>query len=65
MLFPINSPVAYVALRAAFLVAVSKTCGSDFAAASNNCLPYLSDRYPSNDKNPSTLKYFLVLGSIE
>ena len=54
MLFPINSPVAYVALRAAFLVAVSKTCGSDFAAASNNSLPYLSDRYPSNDKNPST-----------
>ena len=35
------------------------------AAISNNCFPFLLDRYFENDKNPYPLTYFLVLGSIE
>ena len=53
ILFPINSP----ALWTTFLEPVFK----ESSPVSKNCFLY----FLVNDKNPSPLNYFLVLGSIE
>ena len=65
ILFSMNSPVASVALRTTFLEAVFRASSPVLAAVSNNCFPYLLDRFLANHKNPYPLTYFLVLGSIE
>ena len=48
VLFPINSPVASVALWTTFLEAVFK----EFSPVSNNCFLYLLEKFLANDKNP-------------
>ena len=61
ILFPINATVASAALWVTVLEAVFKA----YSPASNNCFVYLFDKFLENDKDPYSLKYFLILYSIE
>ena len=60
-----NSPVASAALSTTFSEAVFRAPSPVLVTESNNCFPYLLDRFLTNDKSPYTLMSFLVLGSID
>ena len=56
-----NLPVASAALWNTFLEAVFKASN----CVSNNCFLYLLEKIIAIDKNPYSLTYFIVLGSIK
>ena len=65
ILFPINLPIASAALCSNFYEEVLKAFSPVVVAVSNNCFPYLLNRFLENDKKPCPLTYFFVLGSTE
>ena len=60
IMFPIKSSAASAALGLLFWKQFLKVI-LVLAALSNNCVPYLLDRFLENNKNPHPLTYFHVL----
>ena len=59
--FTINPSVALAALWNTFSEAVFRASSPVLVAVSNNCSPYLLDRFHTNDKNPYPLTFFSLL----
>ena len=58
ILFSIISPIASAVLWTTLLKAVLRASSPVSVAVSNNCFPYLLERFVGNDKNPYLLTLF-------
>ena len=63
--FPYKITYCFSCLMDYFLELIFKVPSLVFVVVSNNCFPYLLDRFYANDKKPYPLTFFSALSSIE